>query len=86
MCIHNIDTPTRNLKFDWVTQVEAEELLGCKRGKLWKLRREGKIDYAKLGKQTLYYLPSINKCLLQNSTLNQRLLSNFKSVNHEKRS
>lgn len=53
----------------WLTEAKTQLLLGCKRGKLWKLRKQGQIEYSKLGKQTYYYWPSINKLLMRNSTV-----------------
>jgi hypothetical protein len=57
----------------WLTEAQTQSNLGCKRGKLWKLRKEGLIEYSKVGNQTFYYWPSIEKLLKANSTI-----TNFK--------
>lgn len=63
--INNHTRPT----FKWITQSQTQKLLGCKRTKLWQLRTKGKIAYSKIGRQTMYYWPSIEKLLMKNSTL-----------------
>ena len=56
-------------EFLWATESQTQEMLGCKRGKLWQLRKEGIIHYAKIGRQTMYYLPSIEEMLMEMSTI-----------------
>ena len=71
-------------KFKWLPQLEVEKLLDCKRVKLWKLRRDGKLQYSKIGNQTYYFLPSIEKLLISNSSLDDDTILSLKMNNIEK--
>ena len=49
-------------KNEWLDEQEAKELLGCKsRSKMWKLRRDGEIEYSQHGKVIKYSRKSIMK-------------------------
>ena len=54
---------------EFINEQEAQNLLNVKRTTLWKLRQDGVIDYAKIGRKTLYHLPSIHNFILSHSTI-----------------
>ena len=68
---------------NWLSEAVTQKFLGCKRGKLWKLRKEGKIDYSKLGGQTFYFYPSIERLLFSNSTLDAKTINSLEIADHE---
>ena len=53
----------------WLSEAEAQKILCLKRTSLWKLRDQGKIHYAKIGRRTLYHLPSLEQFIADNSTI-----------------
>ncbi len=64
----------------FISEQHAQEMLGVKRTTLWKLRSEGKLHYSKIGRKTLYHLPSIEDYIYSHSTLQ---FSNQNSIKNE---
>lgn len=44
---------------DWITEKEAQRILGKKATSLWSHRRNGELVYAKVGKKTYYSKESV---------------------------
>jgi hypothetical protein len=44
---------------DWISEKEAQQLLGKKNTALWTLRKEGKLKFTKVGGKTFYDLKSL---------------------------
>ena len=44
---------------DWITELDAQELLNVKHTSLWRLRQKGAIEYTKVGNKTYYSHKSI---------------------------
>lgn len=51
---------------DWISELEAQKLLGLKETSLWALRKTKKIVSSKIGAKTFYSLKSIEKLLHKN--------------------
>jgi hypothetical protein len=51
---------------DWISQQEAEKLLGLKETSMWTLRKTRKIAFSKIGAKTFYSLKSIERLLGKN--------------------
>ena len=51
----------------WVSEIEAQKLLGLKTTSLWQMRQEGRITYSKINGKTYYQLNSIEDKLKQNT-------------------
>lgn len=51
---------------DWITEAEAQKLLGLKETSMWSLRKKKQIVYSKIGAKTFYSLKSIEKLLEKN--------------------
>lgn len=51
---------------DWITETEAQKLLGLKETSMWALRKKKQIVYSKVGAKTFYSLKSIEKLLDKN--------------------
>lgn len=51
---------------DWITEKEAQDLLGRSTGTLWRMRKDGKLTSSKLNGKTYYSLKSIYKLLDKN--------------------
>ena len=51
---------------DWITEMEAQALLGLKETSLWALRKKKQIVFSKVGAKTFYSLKSIEKLLNKN--------------------
>lgn len=51
---------------DWITEAEAQKLLGLKETSMWALRKKKQIVYSKVGAKTFYSLKSIEKLLDKN--------------------
>ena len=53
---------------DWLTELETQELLGCRGTKLWQMRSKGLLKSSKFGSKTFYRLSSILEILESNAT------------------
>lgn len=51
---------------DWISEQEAQKLLGLKETSLWALRKRKQLVYSKIGSKTFYSLKSIEKLLNKN--------------------
>ncbi len=51
----------------WVTEFEAQKLLGLKTTTLWQMRKEGKIGYSKINGKTYDQLNSLQDQLKKNT-------------------
>jgi hypothetical protein len=51
---------------DWVSEAEAQALLGLKETSLWSLRKRKQIVFSKIGSKTFYSVKSIEKLLNKN--------------------
>jgi len=51
---------------DWISEKEAQQLLGLKNTSLWTLRKLRQVKYSKIGGRTFYNLESIKKLLEKN--------------------
>lgn len=51
---------------DWITELEAQKLLGLKETSMWALRKKKQIVFSKVGAKTFYSLKSIEKLLDKN--------------------
>ena len=73
-----------DLKTKWLTEPQTQAMLGCKRGKLWLMRKNGQLHYSKIGRHTLYHLPSIVQLLQKNSTLSELEIANLYVMRNER--
>lgn len=51
---------------DWISEQEAQKLLGLKETSLWSLRKMRKVVSSKIGAKTFYSLKSIERLLQKN--------------------
>jgi hypothetical protein len=51
---------------DWISEGEAQKLLGLKETSLWSLRKRKQIASSKIGSKTFYSIKSIEKLLSKN--------------------
>ena len=51
---------------DWISEAEAQALLGLKETSLWALRKTKKVVSSKIGAKTFYSLKSIERLLQKN--------------------
>ncbi len=51
---------------DWITELEAQAILGLKETSLWSLRKSKQLVSSKVGAKTFYSLRSIEKLLNKN--------------------
>jgi hypothetical protein len=51
---------------DWISELDAQTLLGLKETSLWALRKKKQLVFSKIGARTFYSLKSIEKLLSKN--------------------
>ena len=51
---------------DWISELEAQKLLGLKETSMWALRKTKQLAFSKVGAKTFYSLKSIEKLLNKN--------------------
>ncbi len=51
----------------WLSEHKTQELLGRRNTTLWKLRKQGKLIYSKIGSRVYYKIESIQKLLEENT-------------------
>ena len=56
-----------NMLPGWLSEHEAQILLGRRNTTLWKLRKKGKLIYSKIGSRVYYKLESIQQLLEENT-------------------
>ena len=54
-------------KIKWITEQKMQELTGLRTTTLWKLRMEGKLKFAKVGRRTYYDWEDFERHLEDNS-------------------
>jgi hypothetical protein len=52
----------------WLTEIETQQLLGCRGTKLWQMRSKGLLKSSKFGSKTFYRLSSIIEVLEKNAS------------------
>lgn len=50
----------------WLSEIETQQLLGCRGTKLWQMRSRGLLKWSKFGSKTFYKLSSIIELLESN--------------------
>ena len=61
----------------WLKQTEAMEILGCKRTTLYKLRKENRIIFSKLGRKVYVSKESLEKLLNENASVFNNAKQNY---------
>lgn len=51
---------------DWISEKEAQALLGLKETSMWALRKRKQLVFSKIGSKTFYSLKSIERLLNKN--------------------
>ena len=51
----------------WLSEHKAQALLGRRNTTLWKLRKQGKLIYSKIGSRVYYKIESIQQLLEENT-------------------
>jgi hypothetical protein len=52
----------------WLSEIETQQMLGCRGTKLWQMRSKGLLKSSKFGSKTFYRLSSIIEILEKNAS------------------